>query len=290
MSSIFDKVIGFEGRKVRQEPPGEIVFSLGGDDKDEPKVKPLGRKKRDKRETVDDPPPAKGSQFRPKLWMNEEDEEDGADALPDTTTMFPPPTRTEPVGYLDDAGERVGRRPRLLSEGSDADSVGSIQSVEPMSEADISTRSDRFIDFLSLACGKSAIPVRDCFTKRPPRTCKTYQQYRPYLQTPARNALYWTDDVVRRVSNQKLSLDDIIEMEDGRPVRASAVEVAGLRFRKVFNDNSIRGVTTKVHLISFNKEIANSMGYLIGDVYAEISGRSKRGRMACPKEHQDWTF
>jgi hypothetical protein len=295
--SLWDKAVGFEEAKPKPNPPGEVVFSLERDKSDpDPEVKPLTRTKRNRREAPADPPPAKGSQFRPRLWMNEEDEEEGGagpsgTSLPDTTTMFPPPTRTDPPGYLDDAGARVGRRPRLLSVESDVESVGSVESVGPMTEADISTRQDKFIDFLSLSCGKTAIPVHVCFTKLPPRSCRTYEQYRPYLQTPARNALFWTDDVIRRISSRKLTLNDVIEMEDGRPVRASAVEVTGLRFRKVMNDNAIRGVTTKNNIISFQKEMANSISFLIGDIYQEVAGRSRRGgRVGCPSEHQDWTF
>lgn len=221
-----------------------------------------------------------------KYWYKRDDLKDEDDGMPDASGFY---TRNQVPDETDDGvGFQPVRHLEEIRELSDDSTVSSIDSLPEITEADISHRGDRFIDFLSITCGHSALAVADCFTSRPPMTCSTYSAYRLYMTAAPRTMLNATDDIIQRASHRKLTLEHCIGLPDEHPLRNSVAYLAGVKFRKIFLDNPIRSVTTKVttmsHYVDFNRALRR-MIHDIG-VYLSSSGNSYTIKDKC--HHTSW--
>lgn len=187
-----------------------------------------------------------------QYWFRLEGEEDMADPeeVPDPSTFFVAPKTkvNDPIDYGGDDDEMDGtRRVLRVDDTSSADDARRFQmeDFDKLTAADIALRQDRFINFLSLSCGFSALSVTDCFASRPPTSCRTYADYQRYMNAAPKTMLNVTNDIVSRASNGRLSLEACINLPDSHPLRTSVAELAGTKFRKIFLDNPIRSVMTR---------------------------------------------
>ncbi len=149
--------------------------------------------------------------------------------------------------------------------------------VPKPTEANLATRMDSFMQFLSYACGRPGLTLVMCFVMTPPPSCSELDQYMVFLHPIARAAIVETDTFIRSTSRDRLSIDDCIALRRGHYLLTSSTRLLGMHLRKALADNPIKMVPTEFASVKAQEDMNNALRPLIFDIerYCNLEPRGR---------------